>query len=162
MAKTTIYHLRLEAASRKIAMAKANQVLNEMEREARFIAATGPYTKGALAASIFNTGAIPRGSRIVGSVGSPLKYAKAVESGARRHDIFPKRAPSVYRFGQSQRPTLKFFWAKAGRTVYPNQIPMAPGTVGVSHPGQHGKGFLRRPLLDAAVRHRMRLIIYDV
>lgn len=162
MARAVIYHLRLEAASQKLAIAKANEVLNEMERDAQFITATGPYTKGRLSASIYNTGAIPRGRRVVGSVGSRLSYAKSVEGGAERHDIFPKRAPKIYRFGHSQRPTLKFFWAKAGRVVYPNQIPMAPGTIGVSHPGQRGKGFLRIPLLDAAVRHRMRLIIYDV
>ncbi len=162
MARTVIYRLQLEAASRRIAVTKANDVLNDIEREAKFLTATGRYTKGKLSASIYNTGAIPRGQRVVGSVGSRLNYAKSVESGAKRHDIFPKRAPHIYRFGRERRPTLKFYWAKAGRTVYPNQIPMSPGTIGVSHPGQRGKGFLRIPLLDAAVRHRMRVIIYDV
>lgn len=157
-----VYHASLQFESRKIAVRFANRVLNEIETEARFIAATGKYTKGHLAASIYNTGAIPRGTRVVGAVGSRLGYARAVESGARRHDIFPRNAAQVYRFGRPARPTLKFFWAKAGRVVYPNQIPMAPGTIGVSHPGQPGKGFLRKPLLAAAVRHRMRIIIYEV
>lgn len=162
MATTRVFHIRLEAQTRKLAVAKATEVLNEIERDAQFITATGRYTKGRLSASIYNTGATIRGQRVVGSVGSRLPYAKSVESGADKHDIFPKRASNIYRFGRSRRPTLKFYWAKAGRVVYPNQIPMSPGTIGVSHPGQRGKGFLRIPLLDAAVRHRMRLIIYDV
>lgn len=157
-----VYHASLQVESRKIAMRQANRILNEIETEARFIAATGKYTRGRLAQSIYNTGAIPRGTVVVGAVGSRLGYASAVESGAKKHDIFPKKAPQYYRFGRSRRPTLKFFWAKAGRVVYPNQIPMSPGTIGVSHPGQRGKGFLRKPLMAAAVRHRMRLVLYDV
>jgi len=157
-----VYQIQLQVESRKLAIRFANKVLKEIEREATFIAATGPYTKGHLAKTIYNTGAAARGTRVVGTVGSRASYAKSVESGAKKHDIFPKRASHSYRFGESRRPTLKFFWAKAGRTVYPNQIPMSPGTIGVSHPGQRGKGFLRRPLLAAAVRHRMRIIIYDV
>lgn len=157
-----VYHAQLQIESRKLAVRFVNKVLDEMEIEARFIAATGKYTKGHLAATIYNTGAIPRGIRVVGAIGSTASYARIVETGAKKHDIFPTRASKVYRFGKPEKPTLKFYWAKAGRVVYANQIPMAPGTIGVSHPGQKGKGFLRRPLIAAAIRHRMRLIIYDV
>jgi hypothetical protein len=31
----------------------------------------------------------------------------------------------------------------------------------VNHPGQKGKGYLRRPLALAAARHNMKVVIYD-
>jgi hypothetical protein len=162
MATARVYHARLELAGIRLTSRFVNRVLNEIEREAKLIAVGGPYSKGRLAQSIYNTGARRRGLLVTGQVGSRLSYAAAVEGGAKIHDIFPKGAPHMYRFGAPQRPMLKFFWRKAGRVVYMHQIPGGPTTIGRSHPGQKGKGFLRIPLLGAAIRHRMRVIVYDI
>jgi hypothetical protein len=157
-----VYHAILRRETIRETRHFVNQVLTEIEVQSKIIAGHGPYTTGHLAASIRTTGPTTTGFVVHGQVGTRVRYAKVVESGARVHNIFPKRAPKVYRFGRSRRPTLKFFWRKAGRTVFPNQIPMGPGTVGISHPGQKGKGFLIRPLRDAAVRHRMQIIVFDL
>lgn len=162
MATVRIFQAQLRVQTTRMASRRARQILNFIEREAQAITATGPYTTGKLSGSIRNTGPQTRGWAVTGSVYSRKPYAASVEGGAVVHDIFPKNAPHTYRFGKGARPMLKFYWRKAGRVVYAHQVPMSPGTIGVSHPGQKGKGFLRRPLVDAALRYRMRVIIYDI
>lgn len=155
-----VYHAILAAQTVRLTRRFVNRVLDEILAESTTIAAVGPYTTGALAKSIYKSGPMVVGTRVFGNVGTRKSYAHIVEGGAKVHNIFPKNAPHVYRFGRQRRPTLKFRWH--GRTVYPNQIPMAPGTIGLSHPGQKGKGFLIRSLRNAAVRHRMQIIVREV
>jgi hypothetical protein len=155
-----VYHAILAAQTTRLASRYVGRILDEILAEATSIAAVGPYTTGELARSIYKAGPMRTGRNVIGNVGSKKSYAKIVEGGAKIHNIFPKRAPHVYRFGRQRRPTLKFEWH--GRTVYPNQVPMAPGTIGISHPGQKGKGFLIRSLRNAAVRHRMQIIVREI
>lgn len=155
-----VYHAILAAQTVRMTRRFVNRVLDEILTESTAIAAVGPYTTGALARSLYKSGPMVTGKSVFGNVGTRKSYAKIVEGGAKIHNIFPKNAPHVYRFGRPRRPTLKFRWH--GRVVYPNQVPMAPGTIGISHPGQRGKGFLIRPLRNAAIRHRMQIIVREV
>lgn len=158
-----IYHAQLYADSIEIASRKLRRVIDEVHDGTTLAASRGPYATGRLASSIYKEGPVPLGQSVVGRVGSRLSYAAAVEHGAKIHDIFPRGAPHVYRFGRGAGPPqLKFFWRKAGRIVYMPQIPGSPSKIGISHPGQKGKGFLIKPLARAAIRHRMRIIVYDV
>lgn len=160
MATVRVFHAVLAKRTFFFTRRYVNRIMTEIETEAVAIAAVGPYTTGKLAKSIYKSTPIVTGKNVSGSIGSRKSYAKIVEDGARIHNIFPRRAARVYRFGRSRRPTLKFEWR--GRTVYPNQIPMAASTVGISHPGQKAKHFLLRPLENAAVRHRMQLRVREV
>lgn len=160
MTTVRVYHAVLAAQTFRHTRRYVNRVLDEILAESTAIAAVGPYTTGALAKSLYKAGPMVTGKKVFGNVGTRKEYARIVEAGAKIHNIFPKRAPHVYRFGRPRRPTLKFEWR--GRTVYANQVPMAPSTIGISHPGQRGKGFLIRPLRNAAVRHRMQIIVREV
>ena len=160
MATVRVFHAVLARRTFFFTRRYVNRIMDEIFVESVAIADVGPYTTGKLAKSIYKSTPLITGKNVSGSIGSRKHYAKIVEDGARIHNIFPRRAAQVYRFGPSRRPTLKFEWR--GRTVYPNQIPMAPGTVGISHPGQKAKHFLLRPLRNAAVRHRMQLIVREV
>lgn len=155
-----VFEARLMLQTTRIAQRFLRQALLEVQKEAQARAATGPYARGRLAGSIYNTGATSIGWKTTGSIGSRKPYAASVESGAGVHDIFPRFGPHVYRFGRAQKPALKFFWR--GRVVVANQIPMSPGTIGSSHPGQRGKGYLSKALIDVGLRRNMRVIIYDV
>lgn len=154
-----VYQVQLRNQTMLIARRRAEKVLKAMQDEARVNASLGEYSKGNLARSIYRTGPFVTGFRATGTVGSRLSYAKAVETGARVHNIFPKGV-HIYRFGKVTRPALKFQWR--GRTAYFNQIPGGPGTIGRSHPGQRGKHYLSRALLSVAARYNMRVIIRDV
>jgi hypothetical protein len=160
MADVKIYQIQLRLQSVRMARRVANRVLTEAQVAAKINAAVGEYSKGNLARSIYKSGPLVEGSTVRGSIGSRLSYAASVERGAPVHNIFPKGAPHVYRFGRKRRPMLKFTWR--GRTVFMNQIPGGPGTVGRSHPGQRGKHYLARALVEVALRNRLRVIIYDV
>lgn len=159
MADVRIYHARLAYQTNRMASRFINRVLNEMLAESKVIAAVGPYTRGNLARSLRKVGPNAIGTLIEGQITTHLSYAKAVESGAKIHNIFPRGAPHVYRFGRVRRPALKFEWH--GRTVYANQIPMAISTIGISHPGQKAKHYLLTPLKHAAVRHRLKIVVYE-
>jgi hypothetical protein len=144
-----------------MAMKVAEEVLTDIQVEAAANAAGGIYSNGRLADSIRRlSGPTPVGTTVTGSVGSRLSYAASVEGGAGIHPIFPKGAPHVYRFGVARRPMLKFTWH--GRTVYMNQIPGGPGTVGRSHPGQRGKHYMVNALLGVALRRGLRVRIFDL
>jgi hypothetical protein len=153
-----LYHVQLEAQKSEITRQYLGRILTEIEAQAKAIALVGPYTTGNLSRSIIKVGPTAVGGKVTGKVGSRLSYAGFVESGAKVHNIFPKGISS-YRFGRVRRPALKFYWH--GRLVFTNQVPMVPGTIGISHPGQKAKHYLLTPLRNAAVRHRMQLIVYE-
>lgn len=163
MATVRVYHAVLAAQTFRHTRRYVNTILDEVLLESTAIASVGPYTTGHLAKSIYKSGPMRTGRAVIGNVGSRLSYAKIVEEGAKVHDIFPKRAPHAYRFGRPRPPMLKFRWfgRGGGRLVYTNQVPMAPGTIGISHPGQRGKGYLIRALRNVAVRHRLQIIVRE-
>ncbi len=142
----------------------ANRLMRQLLYEVEFLAkirAHGPYSANILSASIRSEHHnVPDG--VTGRVGSPLPYASSVEGGAEVHPIFPKSLPGVYRFGSHRRPQLKFFWRKVGRVVLVPHIPISPGTIGRSHPGQKGKRYLESSLRDVARRHRMHVVTSDL
>jgi hypothetical protein len=152
LSKFAIRRVSTELASDFIA-----RVMDEVLFDAYTIASSGPYATGRLAASLRRDGPRSEGFRVVGRVFSNLPYANSVHEGARVHDIFPKAAPKVYRFGYRGRPQLKFFWRRAGHIVFLPHIPGAAGRIGRSHPGiSNPKHFLTIPLQAAARRHNMR------
>lgn len=159
MAEVKVFTIALREQTARISSRHARRVLDEIQDAARINALGGVYSKGRLASSVFRNGPTVVGERVVGSVGSRLDYARWVESGAPVHDIFPKGAPHIYRFGRKRRPLLRFVWR--GRLVYMNQIPGGPGTVGRSHPGMRGKHWLSKALLEVGARRRMRVVIYN-
>lgn len=152
----------IRATSIKKAVQVIAEVMRETEAEAKFIAGSGPYATGALAASIHGDGPHVSGLRIRGSVGSDLPYATSVHDGAEIHPIFPKGMEGVYRFGRTGRPKLRFFWRRVGHVVYLPQVPGSRRKIGRSHPGQKGKKFLSEPMRRAGRRHGMRVITYDL
>lgn len=116
----------------------------------------GQYSTGRLATSIQRIGPVITGDEIHGRVGSTLSYAASVHDGAQVHNIFPKSAVGVFRFGARGRPQLRFFWRRVGKVVYLPHIPGAPSRIGRSHPGiRVGKKYLTEPLRNAARRHNM-------
>lgn len=160
MATTRVFDVRLQVQSVRIARKVANRVLKEMEATAKVNAAGGRYSTGRLSRSVYRTGPMVSGGTVRGTVGSRLSHARVAEVGARVHNIFPKGAPHVYRFGRKRRPMLKFIWH--GHMVYMNQIPGGPGTVGRSHPGMRGKHWLSRAIVTVAVRNGFRVIVYEI
>lgn len=159
MAEVRVFTIQLREQTGRISSRYARRVLDDLQDTARINALGGEYSTGRLASSISKNGPTIVGNRVVGSVGSRLDYARWVESGTPVHNIFPKGAPHVYRFGPKRRPMLRFIWR--GRLVYMNQIPGGPGTVGRSHPGMRGKHWLSRALIEVGARRRMRVVIYN-
>lgn len=151
-----IYEAKLRYKVGFIAARKVRKVLDDVQSGARRAALVGSFSTGRLASSIYKRGPFTAQWTATGIVGSHLKYAASVEHGAGIHPIFPKSGPHVYRFGDRRRPQLKFHWR--GRTVYTPHVPMSPFTVGLSHPGQPAKHFLRNAGLKAAKKHGMRFI----
>lgn len=152
---------QLRIVSTRKAARELRQAMFEVVIGAQAALASGPYTSGNLARSIRRDGPHVTGDFVTGSVGSDLLYAASVHGGAEIHDIFPKAYHGPYRFGRTGAPKLKFYWRKAGRVIYPAQIPGSKAKIGRSHPGQEGKFYLTEPLRDAARRHRMKVAIID-
>jgi|SRR5689334_11336229 len=156
-----VFQIQTQVQSNRIAQRYASRILDEIQDVARINASGGEYSKGRLASSVNKSGPLIRGTSVTGSVGSRLSYARVVEVGASVHNIFPKAAPHVYRFGRPKRkPLLKFVWR--GRTVYMHQIPGGPGTIGRSHPGMRGKHWLSKAIIEVGLRHRLRVIVYEI
>lgn len=155
-----VHQARLTLQSTRIASRALRRALDDVHDIATRGASGGSYSTGRLARSIYKRGPIPEGTRVVGSVGSTLSYARIVERGARVHSIFPKGMPHIYRFGDRRPRQLKFTWR--GRVVYTPHVPMSPSTIGLSHPGQTGKHFLLKALIQTAAKRRMRITIYEV
>jgi len=125
--------------SRRDASRFLGRVMTEAEALAKLYAATGEYTTGNLSRSIHKDGPHIRPGAVTGRVGSRLHHAALAERGARPHPIFP-HPPRRY---------LKFFWRRAGRTVYLDKV---------RHPGYRGKRYLERALREVALRHGMRVV----
>jgi hypothetical protein len=132
-------------------------VLQEMRARAVSILSHGPYTTGSLAGTIELQGPKIFGTEVRGAIGSRADNALVVHDGARVHEIFPKEAGHVYRFGSRKRPQLKFFWRKAGRVAFFPHIPGSPHTVGRSHPGMKGKKYLEIPLVEVGRHHGFKV-----
>lgn len=162
MARVRVYRAQLRVKSLAIATRIVEQVAFEIEQQATVICLHGPYTTGNLALQMYRRPPVVTGDRVAARVGNRASYARIAHDGAKIHDIFPKGAPRTYRFGRARRPTLRFFWRRVGKTVWMNQIPGGPNTVGRSHPGYAGKKFLVRPLIDVAARHNMNIVVYDI
>jgi hypothetical protein len=160
MARTRVYTAILRVETMAMATKLGEKVLTELQLGAKENATGGPYSRGALAASIYKHGPIAAGTTVTGTVGSRLDYANIVEVGAKIHDIFPKGAPHVYRFGRHRRPMLRFVWR--GKLVYMHQIPGSPTKIGLSHPGQRGKHYIAKALVGVAARNGFRVAIYDI
>jgi hypothetical protein len=159
--QAVVIHPVLRVHIAEIGYNSCRKVLRFVHVRARRGAMGGRYATGALAASIFAEGPaiIPGpndGCTVQGVIGSLLPYAASVERGAEIHNIFPKLAPHVWRFGSKRKPQLSFIWR--GRRIFTPHVPMVPGTIGRSHPGQRGKRFLRNAMLAAAVRYRWRFL----
>jgi len=137
-------------------------VLQEMRAGAVAILSQGSYTTGELAASIELQGPKVYGTQVRGAVGSRLDKALVVHDGAKVHDIFPKGAAHVYRFGSRRRPQLRFFWRRAGRVVFLPHIPGAAHKIGSSHPGMRGKKYLEIPLEVVGHRHGFKVTTRDI
>lgn len=152
-----INRISAAAASRDAAEKLVTQVLYEVEFAAKAAVLGGPYSTGILAASIHRVGPtfVPLG--VTGRVGSRLKYAMSVESGAKVHWIFPKHSSAG-----AHRAMLRFYWRRAGKVVYFPQIPASPFTVGRSHPGQPGQHYLTNALRRSARLHNMRVETLDI
>lgn len=133
MANVTIYHAVLRAQTVEIARRELEQVLDEVEVRAKAITMVGPYTSGALSLSIRKEPVIIRGDVLTGDVGTKLPYAAAVHNGAKKHLILPR----------GNYP-LNFYWRRVGHRV---------SLWYVNHPGQRGKQFLVKPLVEVAARH---------
>lgn len=155
-----VHHAQLRLQSTRIASRFLRKAIDDVHDIATRGARGGPYSTGNLARSIYKRGPIPMGTTVIGEVGSKLSYARIVERGAQVHNIFPKGEPHIFRFGDRRPRQLKFTWR--GRVVYTPHVPMAPSTIGRSHPGQTGKHFLLKALVQTAAKRRMRITIYEV
>lgn len=149
MARVHIYHSRARRESNEAAEDFVRQVLREIAFQARLHLVFGPYTTGALAASLRTKGPFMEFGRVGGSVGSDLNYASAVEGGAGLYG--PKGSKYVIRPRRAK--ALRFYWRKVGRVV---SLPV------VHHPGQRGKNFLLKAAQSVARRHNMLVIIREV
>lgn len=160
--KVTVNEKQLQRTLSRLGISEARKILRFIQRRAIRGALGGPYSRtNALALSIRTSGPalVPLGGgdvMVFGAVYSRLNYAASVEHGAAIHPIFPKGAPHIYRFGSRRRPQLSFIWR--GRRVVTPHVPMSASTIFRSHPGQRGKHFLVKALLEAVVFYRGRLI----
>lgn len=115
---------------------------DEVHAEAVLMTSHGRYTTGNLARSLKKRTWIVRGGA-ESRVWSDLDYARWVHDGTPRHQI-----PIPWYPGR--RPRLKFFWRRVNATVF---------FAKVNHPGQRGKQFLTIPLIRAARRNNMIVIV---
>lgn len=154
--RVKVHEARTRIDAARIGYNKMRRITRFVHERARAGAAAGTYSHGVLAASITAVGPIIAGEVVTSFIGSVLPYAASVERGARIHNIFPKGASEVFRFGDRERPQLRFIWR--GRLVFTPHVPMAITTIGRSHPGQRGKRFLRKSLREAARVFNMRFV----
>lgn len=143
-----IDYARLEGMTRRAAFnlirRAANETRDQAKRNVTFRKHPGvPPRPIGLAQSIFAS-VKPTATGYSARVGSYLSYAASVEEGATPHIITP-RAGTQALGGQ-----LVFWWTK--RNV------LFKGPV-VHHPGQKGKFYLRRALLQVAPRYGFRVIV---
>jgi hypothetical protein len=133
VARVTIYHSVVRAQGLAIARRVIDDVMYEVETQAKIRTLVGPYTSGNLSRSIRRRPVVVRGDVVTGDVYTPLVYGKWVHDGTPPHEILPR----------GDYP-LAFYWRKVGRFV---TLPR------VSHPGQKPKKFLTDPLVQISARH---------
>ena len=88
-----------------------------------------PIRTGALSRSVKTTPSQARGDMIVATIGSPLDYAAATDTGSKPHRIVARRARA-----------LRFFWERG---------PRGPGVYfyrSVHHPGTKGTGWFTKEM----------------
>lgn len=161
VATIRIFRAELHVETIRIASRIMEQLLYEIDFQARIRASVGPYSVGNLADRMYKVGPVVTGDRVSGRVGNRAPYAASVNDGASIHAIFPKRGPHVYRFGSYKRPQLRFYWRKAGKVVFMPHIPGSAGRIGRSHPGQKAKRFLTDAMVDVARRHGLHVTVHD-
>lgn len=160
--RVNIHQARLTIKVNRITERHCAEMLREVLFESRARASGGPYSKGALAASIHQVGPITLRLESTGIVEATSPHARMVHDGTglygpkhQAYDIFPKAAAHVYRFGSRRKPQLRFEWR--GKIRYFPHIPGAAHTIGRSHPGQRGKNYLVGALEDVAHRRGARV-----
>lgn len=136
-----INYARTRRETSQAAIKFLNKVIKDIKLDARFRAASGEYWTGKLAGSIEHKGPYVRGTKVVASIGSKLKYAASAEAGALAHPIYPRGDYNLH-----------FYWRKKATWV---SLPA------VNHPGQRGKRYLRDPMKRAATKFGMRYIEYS-
>lgn len=100
------------------------------------VSITAP-TGARLRGSIYNDPPRVAATVVRGKIGSKLKYAATVSLGSRPHIIRARRAK-----------TLKFYWNRVGRTVYPVQV---------RHPGRRRPNlYMQRAMKVAALLNGFR------
>lgn len=149
MARVRIYYTRAGRESNDAAVEFVREVLRQIQFQARLHVAFGPYTMGTLAGSIQRQGPFMEFGMVSGNVGSDLDYAAAVEGGSGLYG--PRRSKYVIR--PRSKTYLKFYWRKVGHIVRLRQV---------NHPGQRGKGYLRKAAESVGRRHNMIVIIRDI
>jgi hypothetical protein len=149
VARVRIYYSQAKRESQEDAERFVREVLRQIRFQARIHIVFGPYTTGALAASLRVRGPFLEFGRVAGSVGSDLAYSAAVEGGSGLYG--PKR--SKYPIYPVRAKKLRFYWRKVGRVV---SLPR------VSHPGQRGKNYLLKAAQSVSRRHNMILVIHEL
>lgn len=100
------------------------------------VSVTAP-TGARLRGSIYDDRPRVSAGLVRGKIGSKLKYAATVSLGSRPHIIRARR-----------KKTLKFYWNRVGRTVYPVQV---------YHPGRRRPNlYMQRAMKLAALASRFR------
>lgn len=140
-------HAFVASASRKIVETVTAQVLIE----SKISAASGLYATGRLASTI-HAGFRTIRNGYESTVGSNLWYAQLVEKGAKRH-IIRARPKGLGGGNFSGGHNLHFFWRKVGHRVSFRYV---------RHPGFRGKEYIEDALRNAARRHGLRVVIYDI
>lgn len=137
-------HINFAEARRFSAFLAEKQIrraLTDMKIEAIRILSVGEYVTGRhLIPALFIDVDI-RENGAEGIIGCRHPAAASVEAGAQSHYIFPNLP----------RTKLAFYWKKQRRRV---SLPF------VYHPGQGGKGYLRKPLRFVGARYNMLVFTY--
>ena len=137
-------HINFAEARRFSAFLAEKQIrraLTDMKIGAIAILASGEYVTGRhLIPSLFIDVDI-RVDGAEGIIGCRHPAAASVEVGAQSHYIFP----------HPPRTRLAFFWKRTGNWVNPPFV---------YHPGQSGKGYLRKPLRIVGTRYNMLVFTY--
>lgn len=140
-------HAFVMSSSERIVQEVTAQVLIE----SKISAAAGPYATGRLASTI-HAGYRSTRSGAESTVGSNLWYAMLVEKGAQRH-IIRARPKGLGGGTFSGGHSLHFYWRRVGHYVTFRKV---------NHPGFRGKEYIEDALRNAARRHGLRVIIYDI
>lgn len=142
MVSYRLHHANIRRFSTLTSYRFLKKVTDEVHTEAVLMVSHGPYTTGNLARSLQKRTWIVRDGA-ESRVWSTLDYARWVHDGTPRHQI-----PIPWYPGR--RPHLKFFWRRVNATVF---------FAKVNHPGQRGKQFIAIPLIRAARRNNMIVIV---